>query len=341
MRRVPAAGWRSWATDVLLTLSLFAATQVSAASLVQLEAKGDESDVEALRVSLVDWLKPFKLELRRVVTLPTGNDPEVAARVRVDWQDVACVVEVFKADGSLARRKELPRGGPALLISESAALVAHAAIQELAVEKREVRVSEQPPPPVSEVLAAEPEKPSVEVSVAAWFQSRSWDRESPFVFGGGGEVAASLPIADFRPALSFLVAYTGPISRETAEANLQVQSLAFRLLLVAKRRVGAFEFEGGLGGGVDLLIATTTSSVVPDAFTKDRVDPSGFFTAGLGVRWHPTSSSGVMLRLVLDVDPARRRYVSRIADERTVVTVPWAVRPMIQLGFAFDLVRAP
>ena len=56
-----------------------------------------------------------------------------------------------------------------------------------------------------EVLAAEPEKPSVEGSVAAWFQSRSWDRESPFVFGGGGEVAASLPIADFRPALSFLV----------------------------------------------------------------------------------------------------------------------------------------
>lgn len=321
-------------------LTLLAATQVSAASLVQLEAKGEESDVEALRVSLVDWLRPFKLELKRVAALPVEVDPEVAARVRVDWQASVCVVEVFKADGSLVRRKDLPRGGPALLISESAALVAHAAIQELNIEKREVRVSEQPPPP-PEALVPEPEKPSVEVSVAAWFQSRAWDEVSPFVFGGGGEVSATLPIADFRPAMSFLVAYTGPISRDTTEANLQVQSLAFRLLLGAKRRVGSFEFEGGLGGGFDLYIATTTSSVVPDVYTKDRVDPSGFFSAALGARWHPTPSSGVLLRLVLDVDPARRRYLSRIADERTLVTVPWAVRPMIQLGFAFDLVRAP
>jgi hypothetical protein len=48
-----------------------------------------------------------------------------------------------------------------------------------------------------------------------------------------------------------------------------------------------------------------------------------------------------MLRVMLDVDPARRRYVSNIAGEQTLLAVPWAVRPMIQLGVTFDLVRAP
>lgn len=349
MRRAPALAWSRWLPDVrtvaLLGVLLAAVAHAEGAPLVQLEASGDEGDVEALRVSLVDWLKPFKFELRRVQQLPTEADPEVAARVKVTWLDSVCVVEVLRSDGTLVRKKELPRGGPPLLISESAALVAHAAIQELELtEKRRVRVSEQPPLLSAEVdtpVAQPAAKPPVEVSIGAWFQSRSWDAQSPFVFGGGAEVALSLPVAAFRPSFTFLTAYQGPLSRSTDLSNLDFQVVSLRGLLGVKRRLGDFELEGGLGGGFDLDILNASSSVIPRQFTKDQVAVSGMFSAALGARWHPTPSSGVMLRVLLDVDPQRRRFVERIEGTSTLITVPWAVRPMIQLGFAFDLVRAP
>lgn len=351
MPRARRAAWSRWHPEVRGLLAsvgcvvlLFAApVRAAEASLVQFEATGGESDVEALRVSLEDWLRPLKLSLRRVRELPTGIDDEVAARVRVVWSDVLCVVEVFKPDGVLVRRKELARTGPPLVISESAALVANAGIQELLLSQpRTGGTSIQPPLVTAPVPAPSPAKPPVEVSIAAWFQSRSWDERSPFVFGAGSEVTASLPLGALRPAASLVVAYQGPVVREASDVSLAVQALSVRLLPGARTRLGMFELEAGIGGGVDFMIATASSPVIPrSALTRDRVDVAPFFSAMAGVRFHPTPSSGVMLRVLLDVDPARRRYVSNIGGETTYLAVPWAVRPMVQLGFSFDLVRAP
>ena len=134
----------------------------------------------------------------------------------------------------------------------------------------------------------------------------------------------------------------GPVVREASDVSLAVQALSVRLLPGARTRLGMFELEAGIGGGVDFMIATASSPVIPrSALTRDRVDVAPFFSAMAGVRFHPTPSSGVMLRVLLDVDPARRRYVSNIGGETTYLAVPWAVRPMVQLGFSFDLVRAP
>ncbi|MFT3711164.1 MAG: hypothetical protein QM817_26340 [Archangium sp.] len=317
------------------------ATPASAApTVVQFEAKGSEADVEALRVSLDDWLRPMKLTLRRVQALPTGIDDEIAARVRVAWSETVCVVEVFRPDGALVRRKELPVGGAPLLLSETAALVAHAGIQEFVATRRDVVASTQPPM----VTAPTPEvvKPPLELGVGAWFQSRSWDERSPFVFGGGGEVNVALPVGPLRPAASLLLAYQGPVAREGGNVNLSMQALSVRLLPGAKSRLGLFEFEAGIGGGFDFMIASTSSNVIPQSqLRSERVDLAPFFSADLGVRFHPTPSSGLMLRVLLDVDPARRRYVSNVGGEQTLLAVPWAVRPMIQLGFTFDIVRAP
>ena len=336
MPRAPAPGSSRW----LLSLApLAAGSSFAANGLVQVEARGEESDVLALTASLDDWLKSLKLSVRRVDALPSGADDEVAARVRVVWLETACVVEVFRVDGEPVRKKELPRGGPALLVTESAALVAHAAVQELVLEeKRLVRVSTQPPVEPAVVEAAAP-KSVVEVSVAAWFQSRTFDERSPVVFGGGGEVNVGLAVSAFRPGVSLVLAYQGPVARGGDFVTLSLQALSVRLLPGVRRRVGVFELEAGVGGGFDVLFADASSTTIQQ-YTKDRVDAAPFFSALLGARWHPTPSTGVMLRVLLDVDPARRRYVSSVAGEPTVLAVPWAVRPMVQLGFSFDLVRA-
>jgi hypothetical protein len=319
---------------------LMAAPASASPTVVQFEAKGTEADVEALRVSLDDWLRPMKLTLRRVQQLPTGIDDEIAARVRVVWGELNCVVEVFQPDGALVRRKELPIAGAPLLVSETAALVAHAGISEFVSARGEVTSSTQPPLVTAPAPAVS--KPPLELGVGAWFQSRSWDERSPFVFGGGGEVNVALPVGALRPAASLMLAYQGPIAREGGNVNLVMQALSVRLLPGAKTRLGLFELEAGIGGGLDFMIASTSSNVIPQsALRAERLDLAPFFSADLGVRFHPTPSSGVMLRVLFDFDPARRRYVSNIDGEQTLLAVPWAVRPMIQLGFSFDLVRAP
>lgn len=349
MRRARRPAWsrslpevRTRLASVMLVALLFALpARAAEATVVQFEALGAESDVEALRVSLEDWLRPLKLTLRRVRELPTGIDDAVAARVRVVWNEEVCVVEVFKPDGQPVRRKELARQGPPLVVSESAALLAHVGIQEMLLSApHEEGTSLQPPM----VTAPAPvvTKPPVEVSIAAWFQTRSWDERSPFVFGAGSEVTASLPVGVLRPSASLIVAYQGPVVREGSNVSLSMQAVSVRLLPGARTRVGSFEFEAGIGGGLDVMIANTNSPVIPPSgLMRDRVDAAPFLSAMAGLRFHPTPSSGVLLRVLLDVDPARRRYVSNIAGEQTLLAVPWAVRPMIQLGFAFDLVRAP
>jgi len=67
------------------------------------------------------------------------------------------------------------------------------------------------------------------------------------------------------------------------------------------------------------------------------------FSAAVSARWHPSQSSAIFLRALVDVDPARRRYRSTIASETTTLLEPWDVRPAVQLGFSFDFIapRAP
>lgn len=322
----------------LVALPVLAAEPVTP-TVVQFEASGPEGDVEALRVSLDDWLRPLKLQLRRVETLPTGVDDSVAARVRVAWTEETCVVDVLRTDGVNVRHKELARSGAPLLVSESAALVAQAGVQELVLlEARKVRVSTQPPLVTApEVVAKKKDQPALEVGVAAWFQSRSFDETSPFVFGGGGELSLALPWAGFRPSASLLISYQGPVSRDGDYASVDVQSLSFRLMPGLKRQVGAFDFEAGAGAGVDAMIARISSTL---QHKPDRVDASFFVSALLGARWHLTDSAAVMLRVLLDVEPTRHRYTSDVNGTHTVLAAPWGVRPVIQLGVSFDFVRA-
>ncbi len=303
---------------------------------VQLEAVGSASDVDALRVSLEDWLRPMQLELQVVSALPTPAAEPPFARVRVVWSDELCLVEVFRGTGELTRKKALPRGGPALLVSESAALIAQAGVQELSIE--EAKRHPLPSPPS---VAADVSSP-FELRLGAYVQGRSYDSTAPFVLGGGAELNADLALGPWRPAASLLISYQGPVVRDVASVNLQVQTLGFRLLPGLKRELGAFELEGNLGGGLDLLLSSASSTEIP--VKPHHLAPAPFFTAALGVRWHPTVSSAIFLRALVDFDPARRRYLSRVgAEPATVLLEPWRVRPSLQLGFSFDLIsgRSP
>lgn len=323
---------------VLVSVRAFA---VEPSRVVLLEAVGNPVDVDALRTSLEDWLRSMQLELHLVGVLPPPASESSFARVRVVWTDETCVVEVFAQDGVLRRRKSLPRGGPPLLISESAALIAQAGVQELSVE--ESRKSAPPPvvveAPVVEVPPPAP-LPPFGLSLAAYFQGRGYDSRAPFVPGGGAEVAATFGDGPWHPKLSLLVAYQGPIGRDgmLVRMHVQLQTLSLRLVPSVSRRLGPFELDLGIGGGVDALIATTSSSEVPaDALTPESLHAAPLFTAALGVRFRVTPSSAIFLRAVVDLDPARRRYVSRVADQREYLLVPWIARPAVHLGFSFDL----
>lgn len=338
---------------MLLLLTVLASVRVVAAEpskVVLLEAVGTPVDVDALRISLEDWLRSMQLELHLVSVLPLPEEPSFA-RVRVVWTDETCVVEVFAANGALRRRKALPRGGPALLVSESAALIAQAGVQELSIEERArqelpVAVAAPAPPPVVEA-PVEPSISPVGLGVAAYLQGRSYNSAAPFVFGGGAEVAAIFGEGPWHPGVSLLLGYQGPVGQDAEQVvlHVQLQTMQVRLLPTVRRQFGPLEAELGLGGGLDALFASSTSELTPPSLRPHKVDAAPFLTAAAALRWRVTPDSAVFLRAVVDLDPARRRYVSRVADQVEYLLVPWLARPALQLGFSFELVslaeRAP
>ena len=94
----------------------------------------------------------------------------------------------------------------------------------------------------------------------------------------------------------------------------------------------------GLGGGLDLLIPHTTIIGLRRPF-RDEVVAAPFFTVEAALRWKVTPASAIFLRAVVDLDPARRRFVAEgpgLAREN--VLFPWIARPALQLGFSFDIV---
>ncbi|MDP3156645.1 MAG: hypothetical protein Q8N23_28495 [Archangium sp.] len=327
----------------LVSVHAVAAEPVRSSNVVLLEAVGKPVDVDALRTSLEDWLRSMQLELHLVGVLPPPEVGGAFARVRVVWTDETCVVEIFGPTGLLRRRKALPRGGPALLVSEAAALVAQAGVQELSVE--ESRRAPPPAPvtvaPVAEVRDVPAEAPAAfGLGLAAFLQGRGYGAVAPVVFGGGAEVTATFGEGPWHPQLSFSVAYQGPVTDEATLVSLQVQlqTISFRVLPSLRRKVGPFEVDFALGGGLDALIAHGTSQTVSSpSLRADGVDLAPFFTAGLGMRLHLTQASAVFLRAVVDLDPARRRYTVSIADQSEHLLVPWQARPALQLGFSFDL----
>lgn len=326
---------------LLVTLRAVAAPEPS--KRVLLEAVGAPDDVKALQASLEDWLRAMQLELAPVAALPPIDAPSFA-RVRAVWTEASCIVEVFSRDGVLRRRKELPRGGPPLLVSESAALIAQAGVQELSVEARQ---REPLPTPVGEtaaplVEAPAPPPPPFGFRLAGFFQARGYGDDAWVVFGGGAEASATFGDAAWRPGLTLLVGYQGPVSQERTSFRVQLQAVELRLLPAVRHAFGALEVELGLGGGMDLLLANTSTSQVPSRFVQEhRVDPAPFFTAMVGARWKLTPSAALFLRAVVDLDPAKRRYVSTIEGAREVFLEPWTARPALQLGFSFDLLSRP
>jgi hypothetical protein len=320
---------------------LLSATAPEPPKLVLLEAVGTPADVDALRVSLEDWLKPMALELELMNPLPPPEQLPSFARVRVVWTDEVCVVEVFRGNGALARKKLLPRAGAPLLVLESAALIAQAGVRELSIEEHQREPLSAPPLTAAEEVVKQPAPPppsTVELGLAAFVQGRSFDERSPFVFGGGAELHANLALGAWRPSASLLVAYQGPVSRSSTLVNLQVQTLSFRLLPGLKRELGVFELEAGGGGGLDVLLADTSASELPAGSFEDRTDVAPFLSAALGVRVRPSESSAIFLRAVVDFDPAKRRYRARLGGEPVTLLEPWTVRPALQLGFSFDLI---
>ena len=359
MPRARAAAWsrsrpevssprRQWLSTLLLLLVLVSVRAVAAerSKVVLLEAHGNPVDLEALRTSLEDWLRSMQLELHLVGVLPPEAEP-CFARVRVAWTDETCVVEVFAPDGVLRRRKALPRGGPALLVSESAALIAQAGVQELSIEESRRRPL---PVPVIQQVEKPPEvlgeQPPFGLGLAAFVQGRGYGAAGPFLLGGGAEVSATFGDGPWHPELSLLLAYQGPVTEQGTYASVQLQTVSLRLLPSVRRKLGPFEVEFGLGGGLDALIAKTSTTLVSGPRQRtDRLDAAPFFTAAVGLRFHVTPASALFLRAVVDLDPARRRYVSVVADEREYLLVPWLARPALQLGFSFDVLsraeRAP
>jgi hypothetical protein len=338
-----SSAWRqrlsTWTllTTVLLGVRVSAAEHVHS-NVVLLEAVGSPVDVDALRTSLEDWLRSMQLELHLVGVMPPEAEPSFA-RVRVVWTDETCVVEVFGEGGALRRRKSLPRGGPPLLVSESAALIAQAGVQELSVEESKRHPLPAPVAVVPVEVHGEPLPDAASspfgLDVGAYAQGRTYDGTAPFVMGGGAEVAASFGDGPWHPGGLFLLAYQGPISRQFSLGQLDLQTVELRLLPTLRRKVGPFEAEFGLGGGLDLLLVHTIFGL----HRRDEVVAAPFFTIEAALRWKVTPASAIFLRAVVDLDPARRRFIADAPGlERETIIFPWIARPALQLGFSFDLV---
>jgi hypothetical protein len=255
-------------------------------------------------------------------------------------------VEIFSPEGQLRRRKELPRGGPPLLISEAAALIAQAGIQELSIEERrralQPTADARPATPATPAPPAERAPASFVLRAGAFAQGRVFSGAHPVVFGFGAELSGGVSAGPWTPGALLLVAYQGPVSEETPLFSISQQAVQLRLLPSLRRSFGAFELELGLGGGLDLLIARTSAPTLPGRFVQaNRLDPAPFVSAALSGRWQLTSATSLFVRATVDVDPARRRYVTQLGEVRESHLVPWLARPALQLGFSFELVGRP
>jgi hypothetical protein len=115
----------------------------------------------------------LQLELEIVSSLPTPEQQPSFARVRVVWTDDFCIVEVFRGNGELTRRKSLSRTAAPLLVSESAALIAQAGVQELSIEEAKRQPLPTPPPVLAADVKLKTEEPppsGIRLGVAAFAQ---------------------------------------------------------------------------------------------------------------------------------------------------------------------------
>lgn len=312
--------------SLVLVCMLGAFPVCAATRVVQLDAEGPVAEVGAFTASLREWLTALD------ATLSTEAIESPDARVHVEWNEATCTIEVFRGRDGLVRRRSLDRVGAPEVVTESAVLLAHAGLEEVFREPTkmvEVVTSTPSPLPQPEVVT-----PSLlQLSFGAFLQGRSYDERAPVLFGAGAESHLALQTSVFHPSLTVLGNYQGPLSHDERQPqlNLQLQVVSVRLLPGVERRFGTVTVGLEAGGGFDVLIAQTTLAM--NAEKLERTDVAPFLSAALSVRWHFTQVTALFARVLVDFDPAPRRYT--VGPH--VVLDPWSVRPAVQLGVSFDL----
>ena len=293
---------------------------------VVLEVEGPPDEVQAFTASLEQWGRASGVRW-----VPRSTAP--SARVRATFLPEGCALKVYRGADTMVRDATVPRAGEAVLLVESAALLADAALEEILRSTPQ----EEPAPPVVEapVDVVAPEAP-VQLVAGAFFQARTYDTKFPVLFGGGLAVTSVFNTGAFRPSLTLLVSYQGPVSQRGASVpiTVQLQTLGLRLLPGVERRFGPVTLGLEAGGGLDVLFAVATpgEGLPMERVLPARVDPAPFASVALVARVQVANPIALSLRLMADFDPAPRRYSA--LDEKLLE--PWSVRAAAQLGFEFD-----
>lgn len=325
---------------LLLALVAVSARAAGPAPVVVLETDGPAEQVQLFTASLEDWGRSQQVQWVGAADAP-------AARVRAQWSSLGVRVQVFRGADGLVRDKQVPLEGAPLVVTESAALLAHAALEEVLAaspaapaEPSAPRAPLTPPALVKATVPDEPvqaPQPFARLVLGASFLARTYDAELPVAFGAGADATLSFLTGDFCPTVTLLASYQGPVSDrgDAVPLTVHLQTVGVRLLPGVERRFGALTVGLQGGGGLDVLFAEATAGEgLPSArLVPSRVDAAPFFTVALAARVQLAASVTFSLRLLADLDPAPRRYTA-LGEH---LLEPWSVRPGLQLGFDFDL----
>lgn len=305
--------------------------------------------------SVTRWSASFRELLGRlgidVAVDEADPSPPPLAVVTVDLsRDDEVVVEVVEGkSGRQQARRTLKGDASSPLTLEAAAHVAQFAVEDLL----EVEVGAPPSPaephplPITappapqekapEAPATAPEEGNVALDVSAFAVGSRFSEEGALAFGGGAALGSRLTHVTGMPTLWLSAAYRAPIEVDESILRLRVSSLALRLIPTLTFSRPSWAVEAGAGGGADLLFSSTDSAAIPTSYLTSRhTDVSPVFGAVFTGHIAVARTAAVTLSLMLDVDLAPRRYVSRVAGDETSLLLPARLRPALAIGFAFS-----
>jgi hypothetical protein len=206
------------------------------------------------------------------------------------------------------------------------------------------------PPEVVESLAVAPlavppepgEGPGLELG--AWVSGRAVTDQALFVPGGGLASAWRFPSwGKLGPVVAVSVGYHGTFATSSPLVTTGTQSVSLRLLAQARYSLGdGLSLVGSLGAGADVFITSTGSELLePSEYRAESVEVAPIVTAAFGVRGRVSPRVALFASLSADLDLAPRRYLTLVQGTRSLLFETWRVRPMLAVGFTFELWGGP
>jgi hypothetical protein len=132
--------------------------------------------------------------------------------------------------------------------------------------------------------------------------------------------------------------YRQPLHAESTFVSARLEGVSLRMLAMLGIEVASrLELRAGIGGGADIVtVEPQTRDAARAEAMEARLLSYGVLRAAAGVGWRLSTGTSLLAWLAADIDPSNTRFVFLTARGQETVLRPWALRPAVLLGLAFE-----